>query len=417
MASLSPSIPITGSPVISSSVAGIASVVVVDPSCYSLPYDYSLCEALARHGCRATLARSEFLYAKWNHPRSFEDWKHFYPSAHGYAFRYGRNRLWKYAKAAEHIFCMQRLARELRKRKPDVVHFQWLPVPAIDRWYVRKISRIAPVVLTMHNTAAPVHGSVSKLQKLNFRSVYQDFSAVIVHSEFSRQKVIEQGWVPADRIHVIPHGAFDYNSAEEPRNQQKAIPEQEILFFGRIEAYKGLDILIEAFARLPRRLIETTRLVIAGFPRIDIQPLQERCRALRIDDRLTWHLRFIAEDEIAPLLRSASLVALPYRDIDQSGVLMTAIAFDKPVVASRIGGIPETIRDGVHGRLVEPGNVESFAEALQSILSDAELRKNMSKSVHYLKTGELSWERVSQKTLAVYEKITGRDLSAGRKVA
>jgi len=417
MTPLSPSISITGNSIAPSSAAGIASVVVVDPSCYSLPYDYSLCEALAQHGCRVTLARSEFLYAKWSHPRSFEDWNHFYPLAHGYASRYGRNRAWKYAKAAEHIFCMQRLARELHKRKPDVVHFQWLPVPAIDRWYVRKISRMAPVVLTMHNTTTPVHGSVSKLQKLNFRSVYQDFSAVIVHSEFSKQKVIEQGWVPADRIHVIPHGVFDYYSAEEPWRQQKAISEQVILFFGRIEAYKGLDVLIEAFAMLPRRLIETTRLVIAGLPRIDIQPLQERCRALHIDDRLTWHSRFIAEDEIAPLFRSASMVALPYRDIDQSGVLMTAVAFDKPVVASRIGGIPETIRDGVHGRLVEPGNVESFAKALQSILSDAGLRNNMSKSIRYLKTGELSWERVSQKTLAVYEKITGRDLSTSRKIA
>ena len=417
MTPLSPSIPIIGSSIASSSAAGIASAVVVDPSCYSLPYDYSLCEALTWQGCRVTLARSEFLYAKWDHPRSFEDWSHFYPLAHGYASRYSRNSLWKYAKAAEHIFCMQRLIHELRKRKPDVVHFQWLPVPAIDRWYVRKISRIAPVVLTMHNTSAPVHGAVSKLEKLSFRSVYQDFSAVIVHSEFSRQKVIEQGWVPRDRIHVIPHGAFDYYSAEQSRRRQKATPEQEILFFGRIEAYKGLDILIEAFARLPRRLIETTRLVIAGLPRIDIQPLQERCRALHIDDRITWHLRFIAEDEVAPLFRSASIVALPYRDIDQSGVLLTAIAFDKPVVASRLGGIPETIRDGIHGRLVEPGNVEAFAQALQSILSDAELQKNMGQSIRYLKAAELSWERVAQKTLAVYEKIAGRDLGASRKVA
>jgi len=384
------------------------SVMVVDPSCYSLPYDCSLCEALTQScGCRVTLARSEYMSSTWNWPGSFCEWKHFYSLSHQYARRFGGKWWWRHAKGVEHVFNMAQFVKRLRCQPPDIVHFQWLPIPALDSLQVRKIKDFAPAVLTLHNTGTLAHGSVSRWQRSGFRRVFDDFSAVIVHSQFSKRRLLENKWVSEDRIHVIPHGPLQYYNPEDRCYPQKTAQEQTLLFFGRIEAYKGLEVLIRAFAQLPRDLLNNTRLVIAGAAGFALAPLRKLSKRLQVEGRISWDVRFIREQEIPALFRAASVVVLPYLDIDQSGVLMTAIAFDKAVVASRVGGIAETIQDRVHGLLTEPGNVESLAKALESALTNTELRHSMENSVRQLRTRELSWESVAQKTFAVYQQVCG----------
>jgi len=98
-------------------------------------------------------------------------------------------------------------------------------------------------------------------------------------------------------------------------------------------------------------------------------------------------------------------VALPYRAIDQSGVLMTAVAFGKAIVASRTGGFPEVIRDGVQGILVAPGNVLELAAALQDLLANPARRQAMEQATRHLARTELSWTNSAQKTVAIYEAV------------
>jgi glycosyltransferase involved in cell wall biosynthesis len=95
---------------------------------------------------------------------------------------------------------------------------------------------------------------------------------------------------------------------------------------------------------------------------------------------------------------------LPYREIDQSGVLMTAIAFDKPIIASRIGGLAETIQDGVHGRLFPAGDVPALTAALQEILAHPERRRYMGKAVRELRES-ISWENSADRTMKMYEQF------------
>ena len=88
-------------------------VVVVDPSCFSLPYDYSLCDGLARLGVNIMLARSEFIHSQWRWPSlNFEDWKHFYPLCHAYAQRHvWKNRKRKAARVC--VLCIWKLSRAI----------------------------------------------------------------------------------------------------------------------------------------------------------------------------------------------------------------------------------------------------------------------------------------------------------------
>ncbi len=395
-------------------VAGTAEnlrVVIVDASCFSLPYDYSLCEGLARRRAEVILARSEFLHSSWRWPtQGFKDWQHFYPLCHGYARKYRGSRLWKYAKGIEHAIGMESFVAEMRRTNPDIIHFQWLPLPMVDGLFLKRLARIAPLVLTMHNTNSFFHGSVSRWQTVQRRNAFEDFSAVIVHAAFSQRRILEQGWIAPERLHLIPHGVLNFYRSLSPVPVAPAREEQVILFFGSIERYKGLDVLIEAFALLPTELRQSTRLLVAGKPGIDMASLRARAQALGIDQHIRWELRYLEEDEIPRLFDETTLVALPYTEIDQSGVLMTALAFGKPVVASRIGGFAETIADGVHGRLTPPGDIPALAAALESVLLDKAGQKAMQAAIAHLSCGALSWDSISQQTLEVYSRL-GNELN------
>ncbi len=389
------------------SVSGSAlSVMVVDPSSFSAAYDYSLCNALAQAGWRVTLAQGGPQIPQFRQHRTFALWEKFYRAGYG-----SPSRVSKLIKGVDHWLGMRRLTAECESIKPDVIHFQWLTLPVIDNIYLSKLGKIAPLVLTLHNTTL-FHGSpTSRLQGFGFRSALRHFSAVIVHTEFSRNKIFEQGWCDPDKVHVVPHGVLECHQEQvggqsaPAEHYKQAEAEQTILFFGHVRVYKGVDLLIRAFAQLPPALLANTRLVIAGKPGIDAPDLRQLAQSLGVDHRITWHLRFVPDKEIPEFFGQASVVALPYRDIDQSGVLMTAIAFEKPIVASRIGGIPEVIQDGVHGRLVEPGDFNGLSAALSELLREPERREAMRKALGTLRTGPLAWNSCASRTMGIYEQL------------
>jgi len=385
---------------------------MVDPSSFSLNYDYSLCNALVAQGCQVKLAHSEYAHETWERTASFHSWKYFYSRSHRTK---RRGRWFRFGKAAEHVFDMQRLARVLHGDLPDVIHFQWLPIPALDRLSLARLSQIAPIVLTLHNTNL-LHGSPdSVLQVWGFRSVFRYVSAVIVHTEFSRDRVIAQGWASPEKVRVVPHGAFEHYrgllSAAPPPTPGR----HRILFLGAIETYKGVDLLLDAFARLPQALQAVSELIISGLPRKGTSLLQGRSKALGIDDRVQWNLRFITEQEVAALFASATVVVLPYRDADQSAVLLTAVALGTPVIASRVGGILETIRDGVHGRLFENGDAQGLADALEDVLTSPERRCQMQGAMLQLGTGPLSWDSAARQTIAVYKDAVYKHRQMGER--
>ncbi len=137
---------------------------------------------------------------------------------------------------------------------------------------------------------------------------------------------------------------------------------------------------------------------------MDIGSLKALSKSLGVDHRIRWELRFVEECEVPRIFSQASVVCLPYREIDQSGVLLTAIAFDRAVVASDVGGIAETIQHGVHGWLVSPGDVGSLSAALERALQDPEQRRVMESAVSSLRQ-ELAWEKIAQRTVELYQTL------------
>jgi len=380
-------------------------VAIVDPSGFTPSYDHCLATALTEQGCQVVLAITQTPPGPWTQSTLYECWECFYRIAG----RLTKTKIRTYLKGCEHPFDMERLLRRLHRWKPDVIHFQWLPAPAVDRLFLPRLRKIAPLVLTVHDTK-PFHGAPSsRLQSIGLKSAFKHFDHYIVHTQYSRDALMNQLMLPKERVSIIPHGVFAYyrgliNDSEGSSQIPRSGGEKRILYFGVLKPYKGVDILLEAFARLPARLIKDTVLQIVGYPKMPVKPLQELARDLGIEDRVFWDLRFVDEKEVASYFSQADVIVLPYRRIDQSGVLMTALTFGKPIVASRVGGFAEVLKDGVHGFLVDPGDVEALAQALARLLADDELRARMGKAVQELASGELSWESIAEKTIGVYEK-------------
>ena len=217
----------------------------------------------------------------------------------------------------------------------DVVHFQWLTVQPLD---VHLLPRGRPLVLTAHDVLPrePRRGQLGAQRRL-----YERVDAVVVHSEHGRRRLVEALGIAPGSVHVIPHGAFMHLAdvpGERPLPAElAAVGKPVVLCFGLMRPYKGIDVLLDAW----RAAGVDAELWIVGLPRMEIAALRAAAPA-----NVRWVPRFVPDSEVAAYFRRADLVVLPYREIDQSGVLFTALAFGAPLVLSAVGGFPEIAAEG-----------------------------------------------------------------------
>jgi glycosyltransferase involved in cell wall biosynthesis len=300
-------------------------------------------------------------------------------------------------KAAEHLPDMLRLRREL---DADVVHYQWLTMPALD---ARLLPPRRPRVMTAHYVL-PLRPS--RRQVAGARRLFGRMDIVVAHSEQGAARLRDEVGVDPARVRVIPHGAFDYLT--DLPEEKPLPPELEgaegpvILFFGLLRPYKGLDTLLTAF-----REVEGAELWIVGNPRMDVEPL--RRLAAKAPGRVRFVTRFVDEAEIPALFRRADLVVLPYRDAEHSGVLYTGLAFGKPLVLSAVGGFPEVAATGA-ARLVAPDDPAALGAALSELVADPAARERLAAATREAAAGPCSWDAVASRTLALYEEL----LESGR---
>ncbi len=370
---------------------------IIDPSAFSIPYDHHLCSGLANHGCAVRLISSGEL-SNWNADSYIYD-DFFYP----YTDRlFSDGRLRNVSKGVEHIGGMVALARKLRQLNPDIIHFQWLPVAPVDRLLLPMFRSIAPLVLTVHNST-PFHGdSTSAIQLRGVASARQYFDHLIAHTE-STKETLQKSGIPDENISVIPHGVIRYPVGET--NYERPSDRLRVLFFGTIKPYKGIDVLLKAVAKLPSELQDRAEFLIAGMPQMPVSSLQKQAANLGIEGNVSWDLRRIPHGEVGSLFETADIAVFPYRDIDQSGALMSMLPFGVPVVASSIGGFSEVLTDDVHGSLVEPENPAALSDALASLLANESRRSEMGAAVHELATTTYSWETIAEETAAAYESL------------
>jgi glycosyltransferase involved in cell wall biosynthesis len=348
-------------------------VVLADPPAFTPPYDHELASALGRAGADVELLTSRFRFGERPAPEEYRLVESLYRHSSGLR----RDAVRLPLKLLEHPLATRRVL----SRPADVVHFQWLAVPELDRVLLRSDRRL---VFTAHDLLPRRTAHRAGL----WRSLLARFDRVVVHSQRGRDILATLG-VAQERLRVIPHPVF---RSDPPRADDGST----VLALGVIRAYKGLPDAVEAVLAL-----SDARLLVAGDPRISLDELRARAGA-----RAEWRLGYLGRAAVERALSEATVAVFPYADeLDQSGAMLQALGAGIPSVVYDVGGLGEVVRRFEAGRVVPPGDVEGLTGALGELLADpaalAAARAGAGRA-----RDQLTWDDAAAAHLILYQELT-----------
>lgn len=291
----------------------------------------------------------------------------------------------------------QQVTCYLERLAPDVIHFESTPRRLVPNLLLGL--RRAPRVLSVHDPRLHT-GEANWRTELTRRLTYGGMRHFILHSKALRSDFCHAYGLAPDRVSSVPLGVLAIQRAwhTEPVRQDR----RGVLFFGRLSPYKGLEVLLAAATSVAER-VPGLRVVIAGLPvpgyRLPSLPSLPKGGTIRLVQE------YVSNAELARLFQAAAVVACPYTDATQSGVLLTAYAFERPVVTTAVGGLPEYVAPGRTGLVVPPNEPRAFADALVDVLGDPGWSARIRQGVADLAAGRLSWRRAAHETLAVYRRV------------
>lgn len=377
-------------------------IALIDPSLFTWPYDRELALALAEAG-HETMIVGKTLDPSDPHFGDPLLNQHFYPRLPALSSRVRASTL-RIVKGFSHVTSMARLIPALRAWKPDVIHFHWLPLPIVDRRFLPFIQRIAPTVMTVHDTL-PFNGAPgSSLQTLGALTALKRFHRLIVHTGQGMKRVSMH--VGGDKnIACIAHGLLHQDAAALPPTRAKVGPDGKVTFllFGKLKPYKGVDVLIQALSLLSPATRAKCQIRIVGRPYMPVEPLTQMAQDLGVASMIDWQLRFVSDDELTRQIDDASVLLFPYREIEASGVLMAGIARGRPVIASRLGAFAELLDDGKQGMLIPADDPSPLANAIERVTSENGLVDTLAAGMENLRSSIPTWADIARQTVSVYD--------------
>jgi len=287
--------------------------------------------------------------------------------------------------------------RMVRHFSPDILHIQetYLTYLVLPIWSLR---RHFPIVLTVHDLA-PHSGRDSRKywrERVYGQWLRSQANRLIVHGTRTQAESEKLDRRLAGRVDAIPHGTLGRANVSDDISGDEA---GTFLFFGRIEAYKGLGYLLDA-CEILRSRGHNFRLIVAGSGS-DLEQHRRRIGATAWVELID---RYISAAEVPDLFRRATAVVLPYTEATQSGVCALAFAFARPVVATRTGDVSEVVIDGQTGLLVPPRDAEALGDAMGKLLVDRRLRDSLAAGAGRFAKEKLSWPRIADMTCDTYRR-------------
>lgn len=389
-------------------------------------FAYQLCTALAGAGVDVTLiVGTEYELEHLPHNFKVEKMLHLWK---GYEKRTEQDYSSSFRRLVKKSFWMARrvvrgvrfvltwinLAGYLLRTRPHLVQFSRFD-HAVDALFITFLrSRGFVLSQVCHEFEAREGGGMwGRLLAGLYRRAYRSFSAIFLLAHESQARFLSLfPSVEEKNVHVMPHGNSEWMlkiqaPSEVVLRERYGLCEGEkvVLFFGLLAPSKGLEDLVEAFA-LAQETCEA-RLLIAGYPTrsFDLPRLKARIHELGIGEKILMDLRYIPLEEVGALMGLASVVVYPYRSSTQSGSLQVAYTFGKPVIATAVGGLPESVEDGRSGFIVSAHAPHEMAARISQLVNDPALAQQMGAYAHHLSNTRFAWSTIASQMLEVYRAL------------
>lgn len=292
--------------------------------------------------------------------------------------------------------------------KIDILHVQWYTFSPLDYIYHKKVqSKGIKIVATIHDLL-PFN---KKIYDFYFhKKIYKNADCVISQAKANEGELLEKFKLRKDEFRYIPHGHYmDYaeKASKEESREYLNIPKDKkvILFFGQIKKVKGVDILIDALKEISKTHDDILCVIAGKVWKDDFSYYANQIEAYGLNNIIRKDIRFIPDEEIKYYFNAADIVALPYRQIYQSGVVLLAVAYEKPIVATTEGEFLNVIKNRETGLLVPSGKSKEFAEALEWYLQHP--KEAIQYGIEAKKDIEvrLNWSTIAKEIVVLYKDI------------
>ena len=298
-----------------------------------------------------------------------------------------------------------KVAGTVKKMKPDLIIVQWVH-PYFTPCYASLLSMLRgiPVIITCHNVLP--HARFPFDSALT-RSVLKKASGCIVHSKEDETNLVEM--LPKMPFRRNPHPTYNaYRIKGVDRDSACKVldintDEKVLLFFGFVQKYKGLDILINAAPAIVKAL-DNVRICVVGDFGDKREEYMSMIDATGVKDVFMIRDGYVPDAEVEPYFAAADLCVCPYRSATQSGIVQIAFGFGLPVIATNVGGLPEAVTDDKTGYIVPPEDPEALASAVIRFFNGnkaGQFRENVKNEEK-----RFSWERMVETIEDLYHLFT-----------
>lgn len=292
---------------------------------------------------------------------------------------------------------------QLLFNKVTVLHIQWLvfvEYSSIEHLFLKLFKYVRPklkIILTVHNVFPhDLSPRGREIYKKRFLKIGKCIDGYIVHLESAKEEFITSFGIEPSKVHVAYHGIYiadNYNHIDKPKNGLI-----EIVMFGKHTKYKGADILIEALQLMPDAYKKKVHASIIG---TTDQELYAQYIGKAKSLGISWINRFVSDDELYSAIGQSDLILLPYRKISQSGALLLALSYRKPVLTSRLPSFVETMKGYPSDYFFEPDNPRALAEMIIAFVDGKIDHELMTKAIDGL--NEIySWDETAKRTIEAY---------------
>ncbi len=294
------------------------------------------------------------------------------------------------------LFAYTSLLFFLIKQKFSLIHLVWPPqLYEFPVYLLRK-----KMIMTVHDPFPHEDKSHDTfIVRLRRWFAFLLVPKFIILNKAQREKFLNFYQLKDENVYDSQLGAYDYMQTLHSENTSQS-EQGYILFVGKISQYKGIEYLLEAMEKV-HELFPQQKLIVAGGGKFhfDVEPYRQK-------DYIEFRNYFIHNEELADLIKNAAFLVCPYTNATQSGVIMSAYSFCKPVIATTVGGLPEMLGNGELGTLIPPKDTVALAEAICLLLSDNELLKKYTENISLVyREGNLSWKEIARKLSDIYKQL------------